>query len=152
MKNPVTPKFLCVFLILLSAVVMAWVVVGFLIDVGIFIRLDSSAPATISVFKIQENKDQSCYIEAVYNYKIKDQNITKNFVFKKNHLNYTAAFSELKGFSKRNWIVWYDSKNFMFSSLEKTISCKKIVYSFLSILLFFYFIVLKKHMKNFNFL
>lgn len=113
-------------------------------------KLDSSVPCEITRWMIDTDKKGKYIIGADYEYQIEEQRFEGKKTFSaKNFLNYHAAVGELTKFANEDWLLWYSSKNILFTDLEKRFAIKNLIYSIVSLGIFCYFVYLRKRLNKF---
>ena len=137
------------FLILLSSFLFVFFAFKTFIDIRAYNKLDRKSKATVASWEINEHGDKYI-VSAVYNYNVDDKTFEgKTFFNKANFLNYYSAFEALAKFAKNDWTVWYNSRNFEESSLEKRLAIKNLLYTSISLSVLVYFLVLRRVLKKY---
>ncbi|KPK33132.1 MAG: hypothetical protein AMS24_02140 [Chlamydiae bacterium SM23_39] len=135
------------FLIFLSLAISIYFVSKTYLEFIKYKSLNKKSLAKITEWEITENKGVFT-LSAKYDYFVEGKNFSGKIFFEnKKFFNYQAAFEELNKLAKKKWEVWYSSKNFEISNIEKHFPIKNGIYSIISVIIFIYFIFLKKRIK-----
>lgn len=112
-------------------------------DIYIFFSINQKAVAHVESYQIREYKKNKYKALITYSFKVNDKIFVKKNFFRKIFLNQFNADEFVSKISKENFYIWFNKKNPNFSSLEKTFPIKNCVYLSITLLIFFYFIILK---------
>lgn len=105
-----------------------------------YLRLEASAPVAQVQWAIIQKSSSQFALKAAYHFDHQGKAIEGESLFSKPYyLNQLSAEKQIQEFSKQKWTVWYDPGSPAVSSLEKKFPAKKILYSLMTLGIFFYF-------------
>ncbi len=151
MKGSFKQDYFWIGMVLFSGLVFAFFSFKSFLALVDYYALDKKSEASVSSWEIREIKNYY-YLAAHYHYKTeKGEKKGEELFLTKQFLNYPAALTTLKEWAKKEWPVWYVSKNPEKSTLCKQINLKNLIYSLLSLAVFLYFLILKYKVKKYGF-
>lgn len=108
-----------------------------------FLRLEAQAEAKIEQFKVIKKSSSSYPIRGYYHFHFQGKTYKgSSLLLPPYHLNRPSAEKTIAELEAKQWKVWLDPKNPKISTLEKSLSIKKIVYALiaLGVTIYFWFV------------
>ena len=101
-------------------------------------------------FEIKNDKRDKYEVLASYAFQVANKTFDNKKTFENFFLNTLSAKSYVESLSKKDFMVWYNSKNPNISYIEKKFPVKNCVYASLAFVIFIYFLILKYYMFGFQ--
>ena len=131
------------FNLFISGAIAAYFCTVALLQLWTYHALNSQAPATILAWQTLP-RSSAFAIEASYTFEAQGRTLTGQTIFSKPyHLNTFSAQQQIKKFTERQWVVWYEAKSPAHSSLERVFPLKKVVYAVMALGVFVYFVAVR---------
>jgi hypothetical protein len=121
-----------------------------LVKLNFYFNLDSSAKANIEKIEILNSKKDSFKIFVEYSFVFNNRIFFKKHIFQEVFFNQFTANDFMNKISKHDIRIWFNLKNPQVSSIEKIFPWKNCVYSLITMIVFFYFLILKYYVLNFK--
>ena len=151
MKAVLKQDYFWIGIVIFSGLVFAFFSFKSFLSLVDYYVLDRKSEASVFSWEIREIKNYY-YLTAHYHYQTETGKKEGKELFLTNKfLNYPVALTSLKEWAKKDWPVWYVSKNPGKSTLCKQINLKNLIYSLLSLAVFLYFLILKYKVKKYGF-
>jgi hypothetical protein len=116
-----------------------------------YFKLSFKTEAVVDHWKVVKKSSSSYPIRGSYHFKFQGKNYQGSSVLSPPyHLNRPSAEKAIFNLEKKKWIVWFDPHQPTFSSLEKALPVKKIIYALiaLGVSLYFGFVETNSRMRN----
>jgi hypothetical protein len=112
---------------------------------------DTKTKALPTDWQIHEGKDGFYRIGVIYDYQV--ENLThsgRDIYNQEKFLNFSAALDAMTKIAKKDFEIWYSSRNIHFSKVEKQLKIKNLLYFSLSTFVMLYLFFLRKSIKKFE--
>lgn len=116
-----------------------------------YLKLSSRAPAKEITWTVEPRTDEQYLLKANYAFAVNGQTYTGTSTIEdRGYWNAYAAEKGVEEFSKKKWIIWYNSRDPSYSSLQKYFPLKECVSAAIMWAIVFYFLWLGYYSSRFR--
>jgi len=139
-----------ILVLIISGSIFVWFSFQLFLQTNKYIILNTPIKANIEKLEVNNDNKNKFLAVASYSFDVANKTFIHKGVFEKKFINPLSAKAFCENISKNDFIIWYNSKNPNFSSVEKNFPIKNCVYSIITLIVFIYFLILKYYILGFQ--
>ena len=136
-------------LVWLAGLLTAGFLISASLDLWRYARLEKKSIAKVEKWRVVEKGSSKFAIKAYFSFKKQGHTYQGKTTFSKPyHLNHLSAEKQIKIYTTRQWLVWYQESHPEHCSIDRIFPFKKCLYGVMVLGIFFYFVYLRHRYLN----